>query len=238
MGKYTDKRIARSIGILFVITMILGMIDAYTVAPILKTPLSNMNLNETRIFIGAFSILLMSVGVVFIAILLYPILEKHNKYIAITYVSFRVMECLLLIVGVVVYLLLLVLSNEFVKDGAPEPSYFQTIAALAIEARYSTYHVAMFILSIASIMLCYILLKTKLIPQFISIVGIIGYALVLLSAPLDLLDIIDTTDVGGLLYVPGAIFEIILLPLWLIVKGFNSPTVSSEAIIEMEEGEG
>ena len=225
----TDKKIARRVGLLFVITMILGMIDAYTVAPILNTPLSNISLNEIRVIIGAFSILLMSIGVVFIAILLYPILEKHNKYIAITYVSFRIIECLLLSVGVIVYLLLIILSQEFIKEGSPDPSYFQTIAALAIEARYSAYHVAMFILSIASLMLCYLLYQKKLIPRFISVVGLIGYALVLLSAPMDILGIIDTTDTGGIMYIPGAIFELILLPIWLIVKGFNSPATISVA---------
>ena len=227
----TDKKIARSIGLLFVITMILGMIDAYAVAPILNNPLSNISLNETRVIIGAFSILLMSIGVVFIAILLYPILKEHNKYIAVTYVSFRIMECLLLTVGVIVYLLLIILSQEFIKEGSPDHSYFQTIAALAIEARYSAYHVAMFILSIASIMLCYLFYQKRLIPRLISVVGLIGYTLVLLSAPLDILDIIDTTDTGGIMYVPGAIFELILLPIWLIVKGFNSSTVTSESLV-------
>jgi len=224
-----DKKIARSIGLLFVITMFLGMIDAYTVAPILNTPLDNINSNEIRVMIGAFSILLMSIGVVFIAILLYPIIEKHNKYIAVTYVSFRIMECLLLIVGVIVYLLLLILSQEFINAGSPDASYFQTIGNLAVEARYAAYHVAMFMLSIASLMLCYLFYQTKLIPRFISVVGLIGYALLLLSAPLDILGIIDTTDVGGLMYVPGAIFEIILLPIWLIFKGFNSSPVVSES---------
>jgi len=75
----TDKKIARGVGGLFIITMIFGMIDAYTVAPILNTPLNNILLNETRILVGAFSILLMSIGVVGISILLFPILEKHNN---------------------------------------------------------------------------------------------------------------------------------------------------------------
>jgi len=224
----TDKKIARSVGLLFIITMILGMVDAYTVAPILNTPLNNINLNEIRVIIGAFCILLMSIGVVFIAILLYPILEKHNRLVAITYVSFRILECLLLIIGVIVYLLLIILSQELVNEGSPDASYFHTIGALAIEARYGAYHVAMFILSIASLMLCYLFYQTKLIPRFISVVGLIGYALLLLSAPLDILGIIDTTGAGGVMYVPGAIFELILLPIWLIVKGFNSSTVVLE----------
>lgn len=225
---YTDKRIARSVGLLFVFTMILGMIDAYTVAPVLNTPLNNINLNEVRLIIGAFCILLMSIGVVFIAILLYPILQRYNKLIAITYVSFRILECLLLITGVIVYLLLILLSQEYVNEGSPDASYFQTIGTLAIEARYGAYHVAMFILSIASLMMCYLFYQTKIIPRFITVVGFIGYVLLLLSAPLDILGIIDTTEMGVMMYVPGAIFELILLPVWLIIKGFNSSTVGLE----------
>jgi len=220
----TDNKIAKAVGALFVITMILGMIDAYTVAPILHSPISDYHLNGSRFYIGAFSILFMSLGVVGIAILLYPILEKHSKIIAIIYVCSRVMECLLLIIGVIVYFLLLTLSQEFIKAGSPDASYFQSIANLAVEARYSGYQVAMIILSIASLMLCYLLYKTRLIPRIISVVGFIGYASVLVSAPLDILGIIDTTGTGGMLYVPGALFELLLLPIWLIVKGFNPST--------------
>jgi hypothetical protein len=37
-----EKKIARIVGSLFIITMIVGMFDAYFVAPILKTPLSSV----------------------------------------------------------------------------------------------------------------------------------------------------------------------------------------------------
>jgi len=225
-----DKNIAKSVGWLFIITMVLGMIDAYMVAPILNTPLENIDSNETLVMVGASAILLMSIGVVFIAILLYPILERHNKIIAVTYVSFRVMECLLLTVGVIVYLLLIILSQQFIDAGSPSPSYFQTINSLAVEARYSAYHVAMFILGIASLMLCYLLYRTRLIPRPIAAAGLLGYALVLLSSPLDIFGIIDTTGAGGILYLPGAIFELFLLPGWLIVKGFNASPVTAGSL--------
>ncbi len=222
-----ERITAIQVGLLFIITMILGMIDAYAVAPILNQPIDTISLNETRVLVGAFSILLMSIGVVFIAILLYPIIEKENKFIALTYVGFRIMECLLLLVGVIVYFLLISLSNEYINSGLPVNSYFHTISSLAIEARYSSYQVAMFILSIASLMVFYIFYKKRLIPRIISIVGLIGYACVLVSAPLDLLGIIDTTAEGGVLYVPGAIFEMILFPAWLIFKGFDLSKVEN-----------
>jgi len=216
-----SRKISISIGLLFIATMILGMIDAYTVAPLLKTSLSNIISNRPSILLGTFCILFMSIGVVGIAILFFPIIEKYNKLIAITYLSSRIMECLLLIVGVVVYLFLLSLSNRFVIAGTPDGSYFQTLSLLAIDARYETYHIAMIILSLSSMLLCYALYKSVIIPRFISVIGIIGYALVFISAPLDILDLIDTTSIGGLLYIPGAIFELFLLPFWLIVKGFD-----------------
>ncbi len=228
MDKY--KKSAVFIGILFIVTMILGMIDAYTVAPLLKTSLSNIISNKTSILTGSFSILFMSIGVVGIAILFFPIIEKDSKLIAITYLSARIMECLLLIVGVIVYFFLLELGNEFTSAGSPDGSYFQTLSVLAINARYGTYHIAMIILSLASLLLCYSLYKSAIIPHFISIIGFIGYALVFISAPLDVLDIIDTTSSGGMLYIPGAIFEFFLLPIWLIIKGFNLS--SNNSIIE------
>lgn len=221
----TENKIAKALGALFIVTMILGMIDAYAVAPILHTSLVDYYSSGSQFYIGAFSILFMSLGVVGISILFYLILEKHNKIIAITYVFSRVMECLLLIIGVLVYFFLLTLSQEFINAGSPDSSYFQTLANVAVAVRYSSYHVAMVILSIASIMLCYLLYKSRLIPRIISVIGIIGYAFVFLSAPLDLLGIIDTTGAGGVLYVPGALFELFLLPIWLFVNGFNPAAV-------------
>ena len=224
----TDNKIAKAVGALFIITMILGMIDAYTVAPILNNPLADYYANKTEFYIGAFSILFMSLGVVGIAILLYPVLEKHNKIIALTYVCARIMECLLLIIGVIVYFLLLTLSEEFINAGSPSASYFQSLASIAIEARYSAYHVAMMILSMASVLLCYLLYTTRLISRAISVLGMIAYTSVLASAPLDLLGIIDTTGTGGVLYVPGALFEMFVLPIWLFLRGFNSEAVQME----------
>jgi len=223
----SDNNIAKAIGVLFIITMLLGMIDAYTVAPLLHAPLGDYSLNASRFYLGAFAILFMSLGVVGIAILFYPILERHNRLIAIAYLCARVMECLLMSIGVLVYFLLLSLSQESLAAGAQSSAHLKSLAALAIEARYSGYQLAMLILGLVSMLLCYLLYRTQLIPRWIAAIGLIGYALVFVSAPLDLLGVIDTTGAGGMLYLPGGVFEILLLPLWLIAKGFNSQNTSA-----------
>jgi hypothetical protein len=84
----------------------------------------------------------------------------------------------------------------------------------------------MVILGLGSLMLFCSLYKSKLIPRFISIWGLIGYALLLASAVLDILGIIDTVKgAGAVPYIPGGLFELVVFPVWLIVWGFNSSSV-------------
>jgi len=224
----TYKRNAIIIGALFIITMLAGAIESNVAAPILQGPLINIYPKDSLVKIGALLILVMSIGIVGIAIMLFPVLKKHNETIAITYVSFRTIECVFLIVGAVVSLFLITLSQNYITAGAPENSYFQTISNLAITVRYSSYQIAMSILGLGSLMLCYLLYQSKLIPRWLAAWGFIGYTLLLASALLDIIGIIDTVSGAGmLLYIPGGLWEVLLFPVWLFVKGFNTSTIAS-----------
>ncbi|MCU0847551.1 MAG: DUF4386 domain-containing protein [Spirochaetes bacterium] len=228
----TYKNAARIAGTLFIITMIAGGINSYLVDPILLSPLVNVFPNRLQVISGAFLMLVMSVGIVGIAVAFFPVVKKHNESIAVTYLSFRIIECVLLVAGVIVSLFLVTLSREYIKAGAPEASYFQTLGVLAMKVRYYAYQIAMIILGVGSLMLFYLFYQSKLIPRFISAWGLAGYALLLASAVLDIFGIIDTIQGKGIImYVPGGVFELLLLPAWLIVKGFNpSATVSGPPV--------
>jgi type IV secretory pathway VirB3-like protein len=50
----------------------------------------------------------------------------------------------------------------------------------------------------------------------------VGYISLILGVPLDLLGVLDmSVGAGLLLVVPGGLFELVLLPIWLITKGFS-----------------
>jgi len=63
----------------------------------------------------------------------------------------------------------------------------------------------------------------------ISLVGLIGYALMFLSSIAGWFDLVNISPGGsgpvGVLALPVAVFEIILLPFWLLFKGFKIPEV-------------
>jgi len=223
----SEKNIARMVGSLFVITMVIGMLEAYFVAPILKTPLSNIYPNDIRVIAGAFLIIAMSIGIVGIAIAFYPILKRHSEMIAITYVCFSIIECLLLLVGAAIYFFLIGLSQTYINTGTPEASYFPVISGLAIKMRCVSYQMAMIILGFGSMFLCYLLFQAKLIPRILAAWGFVGYALLFASGVLDILGAVDTVyGAGAMLYIPGRLWELILCPMWLMIKGFNSTTLS------------
>lgn len=71
------------------------------------------------------------------------------------------------------------------------------------------------------VLFCRVLLRARLVPRAIAVWGVVGYAVFLLGAVLEVLGY----GVGVALSVPGGLFEIALGVL-LIAKGFAAPTAS------------
>ncbi len=221
----TYKKNAVIIGALFIFTTLVGMIDAYFVAPEFKQQVVSILQIDSKILLGVFSVLVMSIGIVFIAITFFPVVKKHSESIAIIYIILRTIECLLLIAGAICYLYIIALGKFFTNETITN---YAIAIALAIKIKYFGFQIAMIILGFGSLFLCYSLYASKLVPGFLSIWGGIGYALLLLSAVLDICGVIDTTNgLGSALYVPGGLWELIVFPLWLFIKGFNTSDTDS-----------
>lgn len=221
----TNINTARIVGALFITATVTFMLGNGLIESILNVPdyLMDVYPNKTQVITGILLELMNSAAVIGIAVMLFPILKKHNETIALGYVGFRVIESAILIVGAISLGLLIPLSREYIKAGTPNASYFQTLGMLAIEGHDLAFQVAMIVLGTYSLIFCYLLYQSKLIPRFISGLGFIGYASLLTSAVLE----ISGNSTGMILYLPGALFEVIL-PIWLIAKGFNSSAMDSQ----------
>lgn len=216
----TYKKNAVIIGALFIFTMLVGMVDAYFVAPIFKDPITNILQVDGKIVLGVFSVVAMAIGIVFIAIAFYPVIKKQSESIALTYVILRAIECLLLILGAICYHYILALGQEC--TNSKDLSNYAMAISLAIKIKYMGYQIAMLVLGVGSLFLCYSLYESRLVPRVLSIWGGIGYLLLFLSAVFDIAGLIDTSNgVGAVLYVPGGLWELIVFPLWLFIKGFE-----------------
>lgn len=88
---------------------------------------------------------------------------------------------------------------------------------------------------IGGLILNYLLFTSRMIPRVISGLGLIGYALLLLVVPLDLLGAVDSTSgVGLAMLAPGGLFEFVILPIWLIAKGFRLPVARAAGVLPVQ----
>ena len=92
--------------------------------------------NRTQVITGVLIAFINGVAIVGIAVLMFPILKKHNEPIALGYVGFRITEFGIIMVYLTSPLLLIALSQEYAKVGAPDASSFQTLGAVLIAVRY------------------------------------------------------------------------------------------------------
>lgn len=104
----SDRKAAIIVGILFLLGFA-GAFSAIILKPILDDPnlLINLTKNKNLVMLGAFLELVMAFACANIAIWLYPILKKHNKFFALGAVGSRIIENVFMIVATLCLLLLL-----------------------------------------------------------------------------------------------------------------------------------
>jgi hypothetical protein len=160
------------------------------------------------------------VAYVGMAIMLYPVLKKYNERLALGYVGLRLVAAAFIVIGVIIMFLLLTLSQEFIKAGAPESSHFQTIGELLRTGRDLVNHVGMIlVLSVGGLMFYYLLYQTKLVPRWLAGWGIVGTAVTIVASCLFMFPSIDLIT-SVYMNLPLALQEMVFAG-WLIVKGVN-----------------
>lgn len=80
--------------------------------------------HSNQVLSGVLFQFLMSIASTGFAIILYPILRKFEESLALGFLSFRIIAAVLNIFGSIILLLLLSISQEFVRLGTPDSSYF------------------------------------------------------------------------------------------------------------------
>jgi uncharacterized membrane protein len=230
----SNRKTAIFVGVLFITATVAYSLGVIFLDPILggSDYLTKASENEKQVILGALLVLIDAVAVAGIAIMRYPILKKHNETLALGYVGARIVESVLFFVNVIFILTLLTLSQEFVKAGASDASYYQTLGTLLLSAGNWAYLLGLGLaFALSALMLNSLLYQSKLIPRWLSGWGLVGAALVFANYLLESFSI----NPVEILFLPIAVQEMVFA-VWLIIKGFNSSaTASGSAKIELNE---
>jgi hypothetical protein len=143
-----------------------------------------------------------------IGLLLFPVLNPYGRNLAAAYLVLRAAECIVI-----------------VATGA----YF-----ISSTTGFVSYDLVVYTFTGGGgIVLATLLLRSDLAPRWLSLLGGIGYAVLLIGVASDLLCLVDfDSPFGAAFYVPGALFEI-AFPLLLIFWGFRrAPTDAAAPSVE------
>ena len=208
----TDRRLALWAGIFYLATFVTSI-----PALALKTPLLA---GEAEPGLAAWGLVLeitLAFTCVGTAIAILPIARRVSETLAVGFVVSRTMEAGVILTGVVAVLALINLGPA--SASAPALVELQDAAFLLGPA---------FMSSINAFLLGSIMLRGRLVPRVIPIIGLIGAPLLLLSSYGVVLGLWEQTGtVGALAAVPIALWEF-SLGVWLIVKGVRMPEPAVE----------
>jgi hypothetical protein len=215
-------------GILFIIA------TAFGIASIpLSSFMNNQNYlinaanNEYQLITGVFFLIIMSFACAAIAIWLYPVLKTQNQTLALGSVCFRIMEAVFHIISAICLIALLTLSKQYIKAVRPDTLFYNILGTLLFSIHDVTSNLGLISWHIGAYMYYYVFYKSNLIPRWISIWGIIGIILAIISSIMLMYNFINQMSlIHTILNIPIGIQEM-FFAVWIISKGFNPSVINS-----------
>jgi hypothetical protein len=232
---FGQRRAEIAIAALFLVTAAASIPGAFVLDSILNTSnyLAQIFPNRGAVEWGSLMWSVNNIGIVFIAVFAFGLLRKFDEALAVGYLACRIIESCIMMVGIAATLLLIPLSQEFLKAGAPQSSWFLAPGDVLKQAKFlGLTGLSLPMLGLGGLLFTWMLFRFRLVPRGISVVGVIGYAMVMVGSIAGWFGLLDVAPGGNgtIFALPVAIFEILLLPFWLLFRGFKIPEAPERII--------
>ena len=185
-------------------------------APLKSTNYILSQTSDISAIIGAISEITVAIAGITTAVILFPILKKHNETAALGLVAARILESSTIFVGVAFILSIITLHQARVGVDGLVISRILTILYDRIFLLGQS-----FMPAVCDLLLGFLLFRSRLVPRGLSLIGIIGGPVLLIGYFAVLFGLIGQhSPLAGLSALPVALFEF-TFGVWLIIKGFN-----------------
>ena len=218
------KKTAAVAGVFFVIATVAAITGLILYNPILHNPdfIVGSTQYQMQIRWGAFFEILTAISVMGTAITLFPVLKKYNEAMAISTVAFRLLEATIIIIGIMSMLTILSLNQHFIPGIDKNTNNYilhgRMLVALHDWAFLFGPNIA---LGPSTLITSYLLYKSRLVPRFISVLGMVAGPLISISGILVLFGTYPQISLLGVFFsLPVFTYELVLAG-WLLVKGFK-----------------
>jgi hypothetical protein len=221
-----DRQTASLFGWLFIATFVLS-IPAYFIfySPVRDTPeyITGAGADQNMLVgLGAASEVLLIIANVGTAVVIFPVLKRFSEMGAVAYLSARLVEAMFIAIGIVSILTIL-----FLRDATP--AITDSALGQVLNAVYDRSFLVGpgFFAGVANgIILGYLMYRTGLVPRGMTMLGLIGGPLIVLSGITIMLGLTERGgSLQGIATIPEFFWEL-SLGIYCVVKGFRSTAIT------------
>lgn len=221
---------ARAGGIAYLVTFAASIPALWFLAPLLNDPNYILTGNaDTQVSIGALLDVVNAIACIASAVAVFPVMRRQNESLALGFVTSRLMEAAIIMIGVVGLMSVLTMRQDLAGTAAADPAALQTTQHALVAIRDWTFVFGPNLCVVSNALLFGTLLyKSRLVPRIIPTLGLIGAPLLLGATILTVLGVAEIGSVWFLGVIPIAAWEL-SVGLWMAFKGFRPSPLTAVA---------
>lgn len=223
---------ARAAGIFYLVTFAASMPALALLGPVLHHPdYIVSNGADTRVLWGCFLDFVNALAGIGSAIAVYPVMKRFGESRALGFVTSRLVEAAVIMIGVVSLLAVVTVRQDFGGPHAADPAGLSAIGHFLVALRDWTFLLGPGTMpAISAVLFGTLMYKSRMVPRFIPTMGLVG-------APLLLGANIATffghneqlSTASALATLPVAAWEL-SIGLWMTFKGFKQNGAEEAAL--------
>ena len=180
---------------------------------------------DTRVSLGALLEILLMIGNVGTAVVMFPILRRQSERLALGYVASRIVESTIIGVGAISLLSVLTLRDDLASSIGADGASLNVAGHALVAVHDWTFLLGPgFCVGVNGLLLGYLMYRSGLMSPRLALLGVFGGPLIFLSSVAVLLGAYEQGGVHFFFSIPEAAFEL-SFAIYLIVKGFRPSPV-------------
>jgi hypothetical protein len=222
------RRRAFVAGLLYVITFVsIPTLSLYS--PVHENPDFVLGAgSDTGLLWGAFSEVVVALAGIGTAVVLFPVAKRQSETAALGFVTSRVLEAALILVGVVSLLSITTLRHDVAGTAGADPASLLTTGHTLVAAYDWAFLLSQSLAPVVNALcLGYVMYRSGLVPRILPILGLVGAPLLLASDIAIFFGVYDRmAPIAAVAALPIAAWEF-SLGVYLLVKGFRPSAVAA-----------
>jgi hypothetical protein len=183
---------------------------------------------DTRVIVGCLLDTVNALACIGTAVAVYPVVRRQNESMALGFVTSRMVEATIIMVGVVSLLAVVTLRRDVAGTaGADQASLLTTGHALVAVRDYTFQFGPNLSAGINALLFGTLLYRSRLVPRIIPALGLVGAPLLIAAT---VATVLGLTEQGSVWFAPGAALIFVWelsVGIYMVVKGFKPSPITT-----------